>query len=302
MKMSVNIAGIEWKNPVAAAAGIVASGKEYSPYLDFNAMGAITSKGVSNDMWLGNPVPRITESYGGIVSSIGVQNNGVAAFIKDDAPFFNRLSTVGIVNVCGQTIYDYVKVAEALNDINGVSMLELNLAYSDDFTTDVNFSNCPKRTEQVVKAVKKATNLPVITKLTPNVTDITEIAKAAEAAGSDALSMIQGLSALKINIRTKKPSLGNTYGTLTGPAIKPVAVRCVYQVAKATKLPIIGMGGITTGDDAIEFLLAGASAVAVGSAIFSNPKAPLLVLEGIKDYMQRNNIQDVNEITGKSIA
>ena len=298
MKLSVNIAGVEWKNPVAAAAGIVASGKEYSPYLDFNSLGAITSKGVSKDVWMGNPVPRIAESYGGLVSSIGVQNAGIAAFVKDDAPFFNRLSSIGIVNVCGKTVEDFVEVAETLNGVEGISMLELNLAYSDDFISDVNFSNCTKKTEEVVKAVKKSTNIPIITKLTPNVTNISEIAKAAEAAGSDALSLIQGLSALKINIRTKKPSLGNVYGTLTGPAIKPVAVRCVYQVAKVTKLPIIGMGGINTGEDAIEFLLAGATAIAVGSAIFSNPKAPLQVLEGIKSYMENNNVQDINDIIG----
>ena len=296
--LTINIGGVEWKNPVTTASGTVNSGKEYSPYIDFAQLGALTSKSVSAEEWMGNPVPRIAESYGGMLNAIGLQNQGIDAFIKNDVPFFKKLDTAIIVNICGREISDFVVVAEKLTKCGGVDMLELNLSCPNVKDGGMAFAQDPKTTYQIVSEVKKATTLPLITKLSPNVTNITEIAKAAEDAGSAAVSLINTLLALRININTRKPMLGNTLGGLSGPAIRPVALRCVWQVYKAVKIPIVGMGGILTGDDAIEFMLAGATAVAVGTAHFINPRASADVLEGIVNYMEKHGVKDINELIG----
>jgi len=296
--LSINIGGVEWKNPVTTASGTVNSGKEYSPYIDFSTLGALTSKSVSVEEWMGNPVPRIAESYGGMLNAIGLQNAGIDAFIKNDVPFFRKLDTAIIVNICGRQVSDFVAVAEKLTECGGVDMLELNLSCPNVKDGGMAFAQDPKTTHHIVGEVRKATNLPLITKLSPNVTNITEIAKAAEDAGSDAVSLINTLLALRINVNTRKPILGNTLGGLSGPAIRPVALRCVWQVYKAVSIPIVGMGGILTGEDAIEFILAGATAVAVGTAHFINPRASADVLEGIINYMEKHGVDDINELVG----
>ena len=302
LNLKVTIAGVEWRNPITTASGTVNSGKEYSPYIDFNKLGAITSKGVSAEEWKGSALPRVTESYGGMISSIGVQNLGVEAFIKNDVPFFRRIDTVSIINVCGHTIEDYCTVARRLTEAGGVDMLELNISSPSMPGGPMNIGKDWRSTEEVVRRVKAATNLPVIAKLSPNAYDIIEVAKAAEGAGADALSLINTLLAMRIDIERRKPVLGNVFGGLSGPAIKPVAVRSVYQVAQVTKIPIIGMGGIMRGEDAIEFLLAGATAVAVGTANFANPRASLDVLAGIEDYMEHHGIEDVNDLIGAALV
>jgi len=298
MNLSVNIGGVMWKNPVTTASGTVNSGKEYSEYMDFGRLGAITTKGVAPTPWLGNPTPRVAETYGGMLNAIGLQNPGAATFIESDIPFLRALDTVIIVNICGRTAEDFVEVAQKLTQCGGVDMLEVNVSCPNVKEGGVAFAQDPRATEEIVTKIKKATNLPIITKLSPNVTNIAEIAKAAEAAGSDALSLINTLLGMKIDIHTRKPVLGNTMGGLSGPAIKPVALRCVYQVHKAVKIPIIGMGGIMTGDDAIEFILAGATAIAVGTANFTNPKATINVLDGITAYMENYGITDINQLIG----
>lgn len=298
MNLSVKIGDITWKNPVTTASGTVSSGKEYGEYLDFGQLGAITTKGVAPTEWLGNPTPRVAETHGGMLNAIGLQNAGVSSFIENDIPFLKNLGTVVIVNICGRTAEDFVQVAQKLTEAGGVDMLEVNISCPNVKDGGVAFAQDVKATREIVSKVKKSTNLPIITKLSPNVTNITEIAKAAEEAGSDALSLINTLLGIKIDTRTRKPVLGNTMGGLSGPAIKPVAVRCVYQVYKAVNIPIIGMGGIMTGDDAIEFILAGATAVAVGTANFTNPRATIDVIKGITDYMQNNDIKDINNLIG----
>ncbi|MCL2841047.1 MAG: dihydroorotate dehydrogenase [Defluviitaleaceae bacterium] len=301
MKLSVKIAGVEWKNPITTASGTVNSGKEYSPYIDFNLLGAITSKGVSGKEWKGSKVPRVTESYGGMISSIGVQNLGVEAFIRNDVPFFRRIDTVSIVNVCGHDIDEYCHVASRLTEAGGIDMLELNISSPSMPGGPMHIGHDWKSTEEVVRRVKAVTNLPVIAKLSPNAYDIVEVAKAAENAGADALSLINTLSAMRIDIERKRPVLGNIFGGLSGPAIKPVAIRSVYQVAQVVKIPIIGMGGIMRAEDAIEFILAGATAIAVGTANFVNPRASLDVLEGIEAYMEKHGVDDVNDLVGAAI-
>jgi len=296
--LAINIAGVEWKNPVTTASGTVNSGKEYSPYIDFSTLGALTSKSVSVEEWMGNPVPRIAESYGGMLNAIGLQNQGIEKFIKNDIPFFKKLDTAIIVNICGREMSDFVTVAQRLTECGGVDMLELNLSCPNVKEGGMAFAQDPATTEKIVAEVKKATTLPIITKLSPNVTNIAEIAKAAEAGGSDAVSLINTLLALRINVGTRKPILGNTLGGLSGPAIRPVALRCVWQVYKAVGIPIIGMGGILTGEDAIEFILAGATGVAVGTAHFINPRASAEVLEGIVNYMEKYGVNDINELIG----
>jgi len=298
MNLSINIGGVTWKNPVTTASGTANSGKEYSEYIDFGQLGAITTKGVAPTEWLGNPTPRVVETYGGMLNAIGLQNAGVSAFIQNDVPFLQNLDTVVIVNICGRTAEDFVQVAQELTEAGGVDMLEVNVSCPNVKEGGVAFAQDPKATREIVSKVKKSTNLPIITKLSPNVTNIAEIAKAAEEAGSDALSLINTLLGMKIDIRTRKPVLGNTMGGLSGPAIKPVAIRCVYQAYKAVKIPIIGMGGIMTGDDAIEFIIAGATAVAVGTANFTNPHATIDVINGITTYMQNHGITDINDLIG----
>lgn len=295
MKIDVNIAGVSLKNPVMPASGTFGSGKEYEQFIDINRLGAVVVKGVSSRRWNGNPPPRIAETYGGMLNAVGLQNPGVDEFIKNDIPFLSKFDTKIIVNVCGHSLTEYCEVVEQLNDQN-IDMYELNISCPNVSNGGITFGTNCNQVELVVSEVKKIAKKPLIVKLTPNVTDITEIAKAAESAGADALSLINTLLGMRIDIKKKKPILGNVVGGLSGSPIMPVAVRMVYQVARATSLPIIGMGGISTGEDAIEFLMAGATAVAVGTANFKNPCATTDVLEGIEKYMIDNNIDDISDI------
>ncbi|MCL1936156.1 MAG: dihydroorotate dehydrogenase [Defluviitaleaceae bacterium] len=305
MILSVNIAGVEWKSPITTAAGIVNSGKEYGTYTDLSILGALTTKGVSLDEWMGDTVPRITETYGGMLNSIGVQNPGVENFIKNDITFLKNLNANVIVNVCGHEIKEYVSVVERLNSVDGIDMIELNLSPLNPDTENkwANFGRDIETTTKIVSEVRKVTKIPLIVKLSPNnLSDIVEISKAAEAAGADALSMINTLIGVRIDIFRKKPSLGNKIGGLSGPSVKPVAVGAVYRVAKSdVKIPIIGMGGITNAEDALEFILAGATAIGVGTANFGNPRVTMNILDGIKQYMSDNNIDDINKLVGAAL-
>jgi len=296
-RLSVNIAGVELKNPVITASGTFNSGKEYSHFIDLNRLGAITAKGVSHKPWPGNPAPRTAETYGGMLNAVGLQNPGAAAFIQDDLPFMRGYDTKIIVNLCGKTEDDYTNV---IRDFEGVDidLFELNISCPNLDAGGMSFGTDPKLTEKITRNVKKYAKAPVIVKLSPNVTSIVDIAKAAEAGGADGISLINTIQGMKIDIHKRKPVLGNGMGGLSGPAIKPVAVRMVYQVAKAVNLPIIGMGGIYTGEDAIEFIMAGATAVAVGMANFTNPCATMDVLDGIIAYMDKYNISNINAIRG----
>lgn len=296
--MGVHIAGVQLKNPVMTASGTFGSGREYSEFVDLNQLGAVVVKGVANEPWSGNPTPRIAETYGGMLNSVGLQNPGVEAFIQNDIQFLRQYDTKIIVNIAGRTVEDYCAVTEKLRDAD-IDLIELNISCPNVKAGGVNFGTNPAMVEEVTKAVKKVAKQPVIVKLTPNVTDIVEIAKAAVAGGADAISLINTLLGMVIDIHRRKPILANVVGGLSGPAIKPVALRMVYQVANAVQVPIIGMGGIMAGEDAIEFILAGATGVAVGTANFMNPRATIEVLEGIEDYMDKYNINDVHDIIGK---
>lgn len=296
--LKVDIAGVVLKNPIITASGTFASGKEYAEIFDISKLGAITTKGVSLNPWKGNSTPRVAETYGGMLNAIGLQNMGVEAFIKNDLPFLASLNTIVIVNICGHKIEEYQAVAKALSCFSGIDMLELNISCPNISEGGMSFGTNWKMTEKVVSAVKKSTNLPLVVKLSPNVTDIDVIAKAAEGAGADALSLINTLLGMQIDIKTKKPVLANKMGGLSGPAVKPIAIRMVYQVAQCTNLPIIGMGGILNTEDAIEFMMAGASAVAIGTANFINPLASLEILSGIESYTTKNNIKDITKIVG----
>jgi len=295
---SLNIAGVEFKNPVLTASGTFGSGKEYSKFVDLNRLGGIIVKGVSHEPWDGNKPPRIAETYGGLLNSIGLQNPGAQAFIEEDLPFLKNYDTRVIVNLCGHTLDEYVAVARDFEGVAGVDLFELNISCPNIDKGGLSFGTDVKTVCQVVSAVKKATDVPLIVKLSPNVTDIVSIAKAAEQSGADGISLINTLIGMRIDINKRKPVLANTMGGLSGPAIKPVALRMVYQVAKNVSVPIIGMGGIMTGEDAIEFIMAGATAVAVGSANFIDPFATIKVLEGIEDFAENNNIADLSEIRG----
>lgn len=297
MNLGVKFCGIEFKNPVFTASGTFNSGKEYESIVNLNEIGGIICKGVSNKPWKGNSAPRIAETYGGMLNAVGLQNPGIDVFIKEDIPFLRQYDTKIIVNLAGRTIEEYCEVAEKLAS-EDVDMLELNISCPNVKEGGVAFGIDPAMAELVTREVKKVAKQPLIVKLSPNVTDITEIAKAVEAGGADGLSLINTLIGMKIDIHKQKPVLANKMGGFSGPAIKPVAVRMVYQVRKATKLPIIGLGGIMNGDDAIEFMLAGANAIAVGTANLLNPRATIDVLEGIKTYMNLHNILDINEIVG----
>lgn len=295
LNLSVNIGGVQLKNPVMTCSGTFGSGREYEDYIDLNRLGALVVKGVASKPWLGNPTPRVAETYGGMLNSIGLQNPGVDEFIKYDIPYLRQFDTKVVVNVVGRTIEEYCEVVEKLGDV-GVDLLELNISCPNVKEGGIVFGLIPKMVEKVTKEVKKYSKQPVIVKLSPNVTDIKEIAKAAEAGGADGLSLINTLLGMAIDIHRRKPILANITGGLSGPAIKPVAIRMVYEVRSITSLPIIGMGGISNGDDAVEFLLAGANAVAVGTANFNNPRATMDVLDGIIDYCERYNIKNINEI------
>jgi dihydroorotate dehydrogenase (NAD+) catalytic subunit len=297
MNLKVKIGSVEFNNPVMTASGTFASGREYSEFMDLNQLGAIMVKGVANVPWEGNPTPRIAETYGGMLNAIGLQNPGMEHFIADDLPFLKKYDTKIVVNVVGRTIEDYCQVVERLSETD-IHMFELNISCPNVKEGGIAFGTQPRMVEEITKAVKRYAKQPLIVKLSPNVTDIGEIAKAAEAGGADALSVINTLLGMKIDIHKRDFALANRMGGLSGPAIKPVAVRMVYQVSKAVKLPIIGMGGIMTGEDAIEFMMAGATAVAVGTANFINPSASIDVLEGMKTFMAKNNIEDINSIIG----
>ena len=294
---SVNLAGISMKNPVTTASGTFGSGKEFSEFVDLNRLGAVTVKGVADQPWLGNNVPRIAETYGGMLNSVGLQNPGADYFIKNDIPFLRQFDTKIIVNLCGHSIEEYCNVTEMLTD-EDVDMFELNISCPNVSAGGITFGTEPRMAEKVVSEVRKRTNKPLIVKLTPNVTDITEIAKAAVSGGADAISLINTLLGMRIYINKRKPILANKMGGFSGPAVKPVAVRMVYQVYKSVDVPIVGMGGIQNGEDAIEFIMAGATAVAVGTANFNNPTATIDVIEGIEKFMYDNNIKDLNEIRG----
>jgi len=297
MNMKVNLAGVELSNPVMTASGTFGSGMEYHEYVDLNRLGAIVTKGVANIPWAGNPTPRIAETYGGMLNAIGLQNPGMEVFIERDLPFLQTYTTKIIVNVCGKTEEDYIEVVERLSD-QPVDLLEINISCPNVKEGGIAFGQDPKAVEQITAAVKKHAKQPIIMKLSPNVTDITVMAKAAEAGGADALSLINTLTGMKIDIYKRQFAVANKTGGLSGPAIKPIAVRMVYQVANAVKLPIIGMGGITTAEDAIEFILAGATAVSVGTANFANPYATIEVIEGIEAYMKKYGVSDINDLIG----
>ena len=297
MNMKVNLAGVELKNPVMTASGTFGSGAEYGEMVDLNGLGAVVTKGVANVPWPGNPTPRIAETYGGMINAIGLQNPGIDVFIKRDIPFLKQYDTKIIVNVCGRTTEDYVEVVERLGD-DPVDMLEINISCPNVKEVGIAFGQYPKAVEAITREVKKHAKQPVIMKLSPNVTDITVMAKAAEAGGADVISLINTLTGMKIDINRRTFAVANKTGGLSGPAVKPVAVRMVYQAAHAVKIPVIGMGGIMNAEDALEFILAGATAVSVGTANFHNPYATAEVVAGIEQYMKKYHIEDINELVG----
>lgn len=297
LNTTVNLAGVELKNPVMTASGTFGSGEEYSEFVDLNGLGAVVTKGVANVPWPGNPTPRIAEVYGGMLNAIGLQNPGMDVFCKRDIPFLKQYDTKIIVNVCGKTEADYLEVVERLAD-EPVDLLEINISCPNVKEGGIAFGQDPKAVEAITKAVKAKAKQPIIMKLSPNVTDITEMAKAAEAAGSDALSLINTLTGMKIDIKRRAFAVANKTAGVSGPAIHPIAVRMVYQVANAVRLPIIGMGGVMNTEDALEMIMAGATAVAVGTANFHNPYATVEIIKGIEEYMQANGVEDINTLIG----
>ena len=297
MNMTVNIAGVEWKNPVTTASGTFGSGVEFSEYTDLNRLGAVTTKGVANVPWPGNPTPRVAEVYGGMMNAIGLQNPGIELFCKRDIPFLKQYDTRIIVNVCGKSEEDYCETVERLSE-EPVDMLEINISCPNVKEGGIAFGQDPQAAERITKVVKKYAKQPVIMKLSPNVTDIAEMAKAVEAGGADAVSLINTLTGMKIDIHRKQFVLANQTGGVSGPAIHPIAVRMVYQAAQAVKLPVIGMGGISCAEDAIEFILAGASAVSVGTANFHNPAVTMEFVDGIEEYMKRQGFESIADMRG----
>lgn len=297
MNTKVTIAGVEFKNPVMTASGTFGSGMEYSDFVDLNKLGAVVTKGVASVPWEGNPTPRVAETYGGMMNAIGLQNPGVELFVKRDLEFLKDYDTKVIVNVCGKSVEEYLAVVERLSD-EAVDMLEINVSCPNVKEGAIAFGQKAEALYGITSAIKKVAKQPVIMKLSPNVTDITEMAKAAEAAGADALSMINTLTAMKIDIHKRSFALANKTGGLSGPAIKPVAVRMVYQAAQAVNIPIIGMGGIANAEDALEFIMAGATAVAVGAMNFHNPYTTTEVVDGIEAYMKRYQVEDINDLIG----
>ncbi|HIU03495.1 MAG TPA: dihydroorotate dehydrogenase [Candidatus Onthocola gallistercoris] len=294
----VTIAGVEFKNPVMTASGTFGSGAEYSEFVDLNRLGGVVTKGVANVPWPGNPTPRIVETASGMLNAIGLQNPGIDMFVKRDIPFLKQFDTKIIVNVCGHSQEEYLEVVERLAE-EPVDMLEINISCPNVKEGGIAFGQDPKAVEAITRAVKDKARQPVIMKLSPNVTDITEMARAAEAGGADALSLINTLTGMKIDIYRQSFALANKTGGMSGPAVKPVAVRMVYQTAQAVSIPIIGMGGISTAEDAIEFILAGATAVSVGTANFFNPYATVEIVEGIEKYMEQMNVEHISELVGK---
>lgn len=297
INMKVNLAGVELKNSVMTASGTFGSGAEYSELVDLNRLGAVVTKGVANVPWPGNPTPRIAEVYGGMLNAIGLQNPGVEVFCRRDLPFLAQFDTKVIVNVCGHAPEEYLAVVERLAEEN-VDMLEINISCPNVNAGFLAFGQDPNHVEELTAEIKKRAKQPVIMKLTPNVTDIAEIARAAEAGGADAISLINTLTGMKIDIKKRCFALANRTGGMSGPAVKPVALRMVYQAAQAVKIPVVGMGGIATAEDALEFILAGATAVSVGTANFYNPTATLEIVEGIERYMKENHVTDIRELIG----
>ena len=297
MKTSVNLAGVELKNPVMTASGTFGSGAEYSEFVDLKELGAVVTKGVANVPWPGNPTPRIAEVYGGMLNAIGLQNPGIDVFCERDIPFLKQFDTKIVVNVCGRTTEDYCEVVERLTS-EPVDLLEINISCPNVKEGGIAFGQDPKAVEAITKAVKERAKQPIIMKLSPNVTDITEMAKAAEAAGADALSLINTITGMKIDIYRRKFAIANKTGGMSGPAIKPIAIRMVYQVAQAVKIPIIGMGGVTRAEDVLELMLAGATAVEVGAANLVNPYACRDIVRDLPQAMQNYNIQNLKDIIG----
>lgn len=297
MNTKVTIAGVEFKNPVMTGSGTFGSGMEYGEFVDLNQLGAVVTKGVANVPWPGNPTPRVAEVYGGMLNAIGLQNPGIDVFMERDLPFLQQYDTNVIVNVCGKTVEDYLDVVEKLSDAP-VDMLEINVSCPNVKEGAIAFGQKADALFDITSQIKAKAKQPVIMKLSPNVTDITEMARAAEAAGADAISLINTLTGMKIDIHRRNFVLANKTGGMSGPAIKPVAVRMVYQCANAVKIPIIGMGGIATAEDAIEFLMAGATGVAVGAMNFVNPYATVEIVKGIEDYMTKYGVNDISELIG----
>ena len=297
MNTQVTIAGVTFKNPVMTASGTFGSGMEYVQFVDLNKLGAIVTKGVANVPWPGNPTPRVAETYGGMLNAIGLQNPGVDVFIERDLEFLKKFDTPVIVNVCGKTVEDYLETVERLNDTN-VAMMEINVSCPNVKEGAIAFGQKADALFDITSKIKNVAKKPVIMKLSPNVTDITEMAKAAEAAGADAISLINTITGMTIDVNRRQFVLANKTGGLSGPAIKPVAVRMVYQCANAVKIPIIGMGGIATAEDALEFIMAGATAVSVGAMNFMNPYTTIEVVEGIEGYMRKNKVEDIKELIG----
>ncbi len=297
MNLSVDFAGVSMKNPVTTASGTFGSGAEYGEFVDLNQLGAVTTKGVADVPWPGNPTPRICETYGGMLNAIGLQNPGIDVFMERDIPYLKQFDTRIIVNVCGKTPEEYCRVVERLADTD-IDLMEINISCPNVKAGGIAFGQNPKLVEDITSQIKKIAKQPVIMKLSPNVTDITEMAKAAEAGGADAISLINTLTGMKIDINKRTFALANKTGGMSGPAVKPVAVRMVYQAAHAVKIPVLGMGGIRTAEDALEFIMAGATMVAVGTANFNNPAATIEVVEGIKKFMQEQKVDDIRDLIG----
>ncbi len=297
MNLSVDIAGVTLKNPVMTASGTFGSGEEYSEFVDLNRLGAVVTKGVANIPWPGNPTPRVAETYGGMLNAIGLQNPGIDVFVRRDLPFLKQFDTKVVVNVCGRTTEDYVEVVERLSE-EPADLLEINISCPNVKEGGIAFGQSAKAAEAITRAVKEKAGQPVIMKLSPNVTYIAEMARAVEAGGADAVSLINTLTGMKIDIHRRTFALANKTGGLSGPAVKPVAVRMVYQAAQAVKIPVIGMGGIRSAEDALEFILAGAAAVSVGTANFHNPYVTMEILDGIRAYMEQYGVSDVRELVG----
>lgn len=298
MNTAVNIAGVTLKNPVMTGSGTFGSGMEYGEFVDLNRLGAVVTKGVANVPWPGNPTPRVAEVYGGMLNAIGLQNPGIDVFMERDIPFLKQYDTKIIVNVCGKTEEDYLEVVEKLGDEPAVAMLEINVSCPNVKEGAIAFGQKADALYHITERIKKKARQPIIMKLSPSVTDITEMARAAEAAGADALSLINTLTGMKIDIHRRRFALANKTGGMSGPAIKPVAVRMVYQASHAVQIPVIGMGGIATAEDAIEFILAGATAVSVGAMNFVDPYTTVKVIEGIEEYMRTYQVEDIASLIG----
>ena len=296
-RMNVNLAGVELKNPVMTASGTFGSGAEYSEFVDLNRLGAVVTKGVANVPWPGNPTPRVTETASGMLNAIGLQNPGIDVFCERDIPFLLKYDTKIIVNVCGRSKEDYVEVVERLAD-EDVDMLEINISCPNVKAGGIAFGQKPEMAEEITKAVKAVAKQPIVMKLSPNVTDITEMAKAVEAGGADGVSLINTLTGMKIDVARKAFALANQTGGMSGPCVKPVAVRMVYQVANAVSIPVLGMGGVQNTEDALEFLMAGATMVAVGTANFFNPYVTSQIIDGLEEYVKKEKLSSIRDIIG----